>query len=62
MTKTFTLLSENYILAPEKVLSVISKPKELEPSDSVVSRILNFSKNLEVKPSGLIKNISYLKS
>ena len=62
MTKTFTLVTENTNLSLEKASLVISQPLESAPSEHVISRILNFSKNIEVKPSRFIKNFNYLKS
>lgn len=62
MTKTFTPLTENTNLSLEKASLVISQSIESAPSEQVISRILNFSKNLEVKPSVFIKNFNYLKS
>ena len=62
MIKTFTPVNENDLLLPEKVLSVILESKDAEPSVHLINRILSFSKNLEVKPSSLMENISYLRS
>lgn len=60
MIITFTHDYEN--IANESVQQAKSSPQKQEPSQHSIDRILNFSKNLEVKPSKLLTNFEFLKS
>ena len=61
MTQTFT---------PNTDLTAKNTKKEqkedflnfAEPSESTINTILSYSKNLEVKPSNLIKTLEFIKS
>lgn len=61
MTKTFTLFQEYNTQKSEKKAQNCLKTEAI-PSDLVLNTILNFSKNLEVKPSKILGNLEYLRS
>jgi len=59
MTKTSTLVPDHTL----KLNEIPAKPEnEEEPSHRVISNILNFSRNLEIKPSRLVDRIEILRS
>ena len=59
MTKTSTLVPDQTLKTTEKP----AKPEiEEEPSLRVINNILNFSRNLEIKPSRLVERIEILRS
>ena len=61
MTQTFTLdldFTANNTKKEQKNIFL----ELAEPSENTLQNILNFSKNLEVKQSKLIKSIDFLKS
>lgn len=61
MTQTFTLSPE--ITANEPTQKENNQlPAFAEPSKNTIQNILNYSKNLEVRPSRLLKEVDYLKS
>lgn len=60
MIITFTHDYEN--IANESVQHANTSQQKQEPSQHTIDRILNFSKNLEVKPSKLLTNFEFLKS
>jgi hypothetical protein len=61
MTQTFTHPLPHPATNPEKE-SPRDFSLEAEPSDACIQTILNFSKNLDVKPSRLLPGFEYIKS
>ncbi len=59
MTKTSTLVPDS---TPKTTEKTAKQENEEEPSDRVISNILNFSRNLEIKPSRLVERFEILRS
>jgi hypothetical protein len=66
MQKTFTLEFDTLNIANEekelKAILFSDSQKQDEPSDFCINKILNYSKNLEVKKSSTLGHVDFLRS
>jgi hypothetical protein len=61
MIKTFTPVS-NFTVKTEKEKAEVQLPDTDSPSENVINSILNYSRNLEVKRSGFVENVEFIRS
>lgn len=61
MTQTFTL-TPDFTAKNKQSLAKSEFPDFAEPSQHLIQNILNFSRNLEVKPSQYVKHVELVKS
>lgn len=61
MVKTFTP-SNDLPVTPSALEQEALLAERAEPSARTLQAILNFSRNLEVKPSALVNNIEFIRS
>jgi hypothetical protein len=62
MIQTSTLVPQNPTFQTSEILPSHESALLCEPSENAINNILNFSRNLEVRPSAIMEVIEFLKS